>query len=82
MAHKKEQIKPDKAENAFTELAVLFNAYPQRHRALTQTNSLPDIFVILEEKRNFASFVKLGYSNGFIFIEEKGRENNGDYKIF
>jgi len=64
-------------ENAFLELARRYeseagvkvnfelyapsDAYSQKVRAAAQTNTLPDIFGILGEKRDFASFVKSGY---------------------
>jgi len=64
-------------ENAFLELAKRYetetgikinfelyapsDAYTQKIRAAAQTNTLPDIFGILGEKRDFASFIKSGY---------------------
>ncbi|MCX5692881.1 MAG: extracellular solute-binding protein [Candidatus Omnitrophica bacterium] len=64
-------------ENAFLELAKRYeietgvrvnfelyapsDAYTQKVRAAAQTNTLPDIFGILGEKRDFASFVKSDY---------------------
>lgn len=64
-------------ENAFLELAKRYetetgikinfelyapsDAYTQKVRAAAQTNTLPDIFGILGEKRDFASFIKSGY---------------------
>ncbi|MBU1912680.1 MAG: extracellular solute-binding protein [Candidatus Omnitrophica bacterium] len=64
-------------EDAFLELAEIYeketgvkinfelyapsDAYTQKVRAAAQTNTLPDIFGILGEKRDFASFVKSGY---------------------
>jgi ABC-type glycerol-3-phosphate transport system substrate-binding protein len=36
-------------------------AYTQRVKAAAQTSTLPDIFGILGEKRDFASFIKSGY---------------------
>ena len=64
-------------ESAFTELAKQYetetgirvnfelyapsDVYAQKVRAAAQTNTLPDIFGILGEKRDFASFVKSGY---------------------
>jgi ABC-type glycerol-3-phosphate transport system substrate-binding protein len=43
------------------ELYAPSDAYTQKIRAAAQTNTLPDIFGILGEKRDFASFVKTGY---------------------
>lgn len=43
------------------ELYAPSDAYTQKVRAAAQTNTLPDIFGILGEKRDFASFVKSGY---------------------
>ncbi len=53
-------------ENA-TQLKVKFDlyapseAYSQRIKASAQTNTLPDVFGILGEKKDFASFIKSGY---------------------
>ena len=43
------------------ELYAPSDAYTQKVRAAAQTNTLPDIFGILGEKRDFASFVKSDY---------------------
>jgi len=43
------------------ELYAPSDSYSQKVRAAAQTNTLPDIFGILGEKRDFASFVKSGY---------------------
>lgn len=43
------------------ELYAPSDAYAQKVRAAAQTNTLPDIFGILGEKRDFASFVKSDY---------------------
>ena len=43
------------------ELYAPSDTYTQKVRAAAQTNTLPDIFGILGEKRDFASFVKSGY---------------------
>ncbi len=43
------------------ELFAPSEAYAQRVKASAQTNTLPDIFGILGEKRDFASFIKSGY---------------------
>jgi len=43
------------------ELYAPSDAYAQKIRAAAQTNTLPDIFGILGEKRDFASFVRSGY---------------------
>lgn len=37
------------------------DTYAQRVKASAQTNTLPDLFGILGEKRDFASFIKSGY---------------------
>lgn len=47
--------------NVNFELYAPSDAYTQKVRAAAQTNTLPDIFGILGEKRDFASFVKSGY---------------------
>ncbi|MBU0759196.1 MAG: extracellular solute-binding protein [Candidatus Omnitrophica bacterium] len=43
------------------ELYAPSDAYTQKIRAAAQTNTLPDIFGILGEKRDFASFIKAGH---------------------
>jgi ABC-type glycerol-3-phosphate transport system substrate-binding protein len=43
------------------ELYAPSDAYTQKIRASAQTNTLPDIFGILGEKRDFASFIKAGH---------------------
>ncbi|MCG3176545.1 MAG: hypothetical protein MOGMAGMI_01503 [Candidatus Omnitrophica bacterium] len=43
------------------ELYAPSEAYAQRVKASAQTNKLPDVFGILGEKRDFASFIKSGY---------------------
>lgn len=43
------------------ELYAPSDAYSQRVKAAAQTDKLPDIYGILGEKRDFASFIKSGY---------------------
>jgi len=43
------------------ELYAPSDAYSQKVRAAAQGNNLPDIFGLLGEKRDFASFIKAGY---------------------
>lgn len=43
------------------ELYAPSDAYTQKVRAAAQTSTLPDIFGILGEKRDFASFIKAGH---------------------
>src|SRR3989338_2045824 len=43
------------------ELYAPSDAYTQRIKASAQTNTLPDIFGVLGEKRDFASFIRSGY---------------------
>ena len=43
------------------ELFAPSEAYAQRVKASAQTNTLPDIYGVLGEKRDFASFIKSGY---------------------
>jgi len=43
------------------ELYAPSEAYSQRIKASAQTNTLPDIYGILGEKRDFASFIQSGY---------------------
>jgi len=76
-------------ENAFLELAKRYkaetgvkvnfelyapsDAYTQKVRAAAQTNTLPDVFGILGEKRDFASFVTSGYI--YDLTREMDKEN-------
>ena len=55
------------------ELYAPSDAYTQKVRAAAQTNTLPDVFGILGEKRDFASFVKSGYI--YDLTEEMDKEN-------
>lgn len=55
------------------ELYAPSDAYTQKVRASAQTNTLPDIFGILGEKRDFASFVKSGYV--YDLTEEMNSDN-------
>ena len=80
-------------ENAFLELAKRYeietgikvnfelyapsDAYTQKVRAAAQTNTLPDIFGILGEKRDFASFVKSDY---IYDITEEMNKDDGAWK--
>ncbi len=43
------------------ELYAPSEAYTQRVKASAQTNTLPDVYGVLGEKRDFASFIKSGY---------------------
>ena len=43
------------------ELYAPSDAYSSRVRAATQTNTLPDIFGVLGESRDLASFIKSGH---------------------
>ncbi len=43
------------------ELYAPSEAYAQRVKASAQTNTLPDVFGVLGEKRDFASFINSGY---------------------
>jgi len=56
------------------ELYAPSDAYAQKVRAAAQTNTLPDIFGILGEKRDFASFVKSDYI--YDLTEEMNKENS------
>jgi raffinose/stachyose/melibiose transport system substrate-binding protein len=59
------------------ELYAPSDAYTQKIRAAAQTNTLPDIFGILGEKRDFASFVKADYVYD---LTEDMDGNNGAWK--
>jgi len=59
------------------ELYAPSDAYTQKVRAAAQTNTLPDIFGILGEKRDFASFVK---SNYVYNLTEEMDKDNGAWK--
>lgn len=56
------------------ELYAPSDAYTQKIRASAQTDTLPDIFGILGEKRVFASFIKAGYV--FDLTEEMNKDNS------
>ncbi len=43
------------------ELYAPSEAYTQKIKAAAQTNTLPDIYGVLGEKKDFASFIKSGY---------------------
>ncbi|MDO8603114.1 MAG: extracellular solute-binding protein [Candidatus Omnitrophota bacterium] len=59
------------------ELYAPSDAYAQKVRAAAQTNTLPDIYGILGEKRDFASFIKAGYVYD---ITEEMDKNEGAWK--
>ena len=59
------------------ELYAPSDAYTQKVRAAAQTNTLPDIFGILGEKRDFASFVKSGYVYD---LTEEMDSSSGEWK--
>jgi len=59
------------------ELYAPSDAYTQKVRAAAQTNTLPDIFGILGEKRDFASFVTSGY---IYDITEEMDKDSGAWK--
>src|SRR3989338_3713478 len=57
------------------ELYAPSDAYSQKVRAAAQGNTLPDIYGLLSEKRDFASFVKSGYVADLTpFLEENNSE--------
>ncbi|MDP6685998.1 MAG: sugar ABC transporter substrate-binding protein, partial [Candidatus Omnitrophota bacterium] len=57
------------------ELYAPSDAYTQKIRAAAQTNTLPDIFGILGEKRDFASFINAGHIlNLTPYMNENGKE--------
>jgi raffinose/stachyose/melibiose transport system substrate-binding protein len=72
-----------KRYEAETGLKVVFElyapsgAYTQKVRAAAQTDTLPDVFGILGEKRDFASFVKSGYVYD---LTEEMNKDNGAWK--
>ena len=59
------------------ELYAPSNAYRQKVMAAAQTNTLPDIYGILGEKRFFASFIKSGYVAD---LTQEMEANNGEWK--
>ena len=59
------------------ELYAPSDAYTQKIRAAAQTNTLPDIFGILGEKRDFASFIKAGHILG---LTVSMNEDNGVWR--
>ncbi|HTZ10806.1 MAG TPA: extracellular solute-binding protein [Candidatus Margulisiibacteriota bacterium] len=59
------------------ELYAPSDAYAQKVRTAAQGGSLPDIFSILGEKVDFASFIKAGY---ILDLTPYMEENNGEWK--
>lgn len=59
------------------ELYAPSDAYSQKVRAAAQGANLPDIFGILGEKRDFASFIKAGY---ILDLTPYMEENNSEWK--
>ena len=59
------------------ELYAPSDAYTQKIRAAGQTNTLPDIFGILGERRDFASFINVGHIYNLI---EEMYSNGGAWK--
>ncbi len=59
------------------ELYAPSDAYTQKVRAAAQTNTLPDIFGILGEKRDFASFIKAGHIYN---LTEAINANDGEWR--
>jgi len=59
------------------ELYAPSDAYSQKVRAAAQGANLPDIFGILGEKRDFASFIKAGY---ILNLTPYMEENNSEWK--
>jgi len=59
------------------ELYAPSDAYTQKVRAAAQGENLPDIFGILGEKRDFASFIKAGH---ILDLMPYMQENNGSWK--
>lgn len=56
-----ERYSSEHGEKVKFELYAPSEAYAQRVKASAQTNTLPDIYGVLGEKRDFASFIKSGY---------------------
>ncbi len=59
------------------ELYAPSDSYSQKMRAAAQGASLPDIFGLLAEKRDFASFIKAGH---ILNITPHMEENEGEWK--
>lgn len=59
------------------ELYAPSEAYSSKVKAAAQTNTLPDIFGILSETRDFASFIKAGHVAS---LTEEMEKNNGAWK--
>ena len=71
------RYKKEKGINVKFELYAPSNAYRQKVMAAAQTNTLPDIYGILGEKKFFASFVKSGYVAD---LSEAMKANDGEWK--
>ncbi len=72
-----ERYKEETGINVNFELYAPSDAYTQKVRAAAQTNTLPDIFGILGEKRDFASFIKSGH---IYDLTEEMNKNGGAWK--
>ena len=60
------------------ELYAPSDAYTQKIRAAAQTNTLPDIFgILVEKKRDFASFIKAGH---IYDLTEAMNANDGEWR--
>lgn len=59
------------------ELYAPSEAYASKVKAAAQTNTLPDIFSVLSEKRDFASFIKAGHIAN---LKEDMESNNLEWK--
>ncbi|MBI4353036.1 MAG: extracellular solute-binding protein [Candidatus Omnitrophica bacterium] len=67
-----EQFEEEQGVKVRFDLYAPSEAYAQRVKASAQTNTLPDIFGILGEKRDFASFILSGYVAGLTaYLNEK-----------
>ncbi|MFC1621361.1 ABC transporter substrate-binding protein [Candidatus Omnitrophota bacterium] len=56
-----ERYKDETGTNINFELYAPSDAYTQKIRAAAQTSTLPDVFGLLAEKRDFASFINAGH---------------------
>ena len=61
------------------ELYAPSDAYSQKIRAAAQGDNLPDIFGVLGEKRDFASFIKAGH---ILNLTTYMQENNAQWQNF
>jgi ABC-type glycerol-3-phosphate transport system substrate-binding protein len=72
-----DQYQKEKGVKVHMELYAPSDAYASKVRAAAQTNTLPDIFGVLGESRDLASFINSGHVAN---LEETMKANNGEWQ--